>query len=330
MPAETKPDELNPGSSRCDAAEVMSVDLRLSPGDRTRLLCLAGYCFGLAFFFWSSLLSLGALVSSSQQHSHILLVPIISAYLLFDARRRLPRGYTCSAVGAVSFLLFGLAALFVSSLDPSQLGHLAGALTWRILAFLCFFVAGGFIFLGARWLVAAIFPIAFLLFMVPLPDHVTELLETGSKLASAEAAALLFSLTGTPVLRDSVVFQLPGVVIQVAQECSGIRSSLVLLITSFLAGYLFLKSPWRRAILVGLVIPLGILRNGFRIVVIALLAVHIGPEMIESPIHRQGGPVFFALALIPFLFLLWLLRRGEQPVRRTGKPAPAPAEAVAE
>ena len=117
-------------------------------------------------------------------------------------------------------------------------------------------------------------------------------LETASKLASAEAAALFFSIAGTPVLRDGTVFQLPGIVIEVAQECSGIRSSWVLFITSVLASHLFLKSPWRRVILVVFVIPLGIVRNGFRILVIGLLCVHIGPQMIHSIIHKQGGPTF--------------------------------------
>ena len=158
---------------------------------------------------------------------------------------------------------------------------------------------------------AAAFPFAFLIFMVPLPDGIVDLLETASKLASAEAAALFFSIAGTPVLRDGTVFQLPGIVIQVAQECSGIRSSWVLFITSLLASYLFLRSPWRRAVLVLLVIPLAILRNGFRILVIGLLCVQVGPQMIHSVIHHQGGPIFFALSLIPLFLLLWWLRRGE-------------------
>ena len=63
--------------------------------------------------------------------------------------------------------------------------------------------------------------------------------------------------------------------------------------------------------LIAVVIPLAILRNGFRIFVIGLLCVHLGPQMIHSLIHRRGGPLFFVLSLIPFLFLLWLLRRGD-------------------
>jgi len=63
-------------------------------------------------------------------------------------------------------------------------------------------------------------------------------------------------------------------------------------------------------VLVALVLPLGVLRNAFRIVVIGLLCVNIGPHMIDSAIHRRGGPLFFALSLIPlFLAAMWLHRQ---------------------
>ena len=170
--------------------------------------------------------------------------------------------------------------------------------------------------MGWKWMAAAAFPFGFLIFMVPLPDVVVNWLETASKLASAEVAALLFSITGTPMLRDGTVFQLPGIAIEVAQECSGIRSSWVLFITSVLASFLFLKSPWRRVVLVAFVIPLGIVRNGIRILTIGLLCVHMGPEMINSIVHKQGGPLFFALSLIPMFLFLWWLRKGEREAQR--------------
>jgi exosortase C (VPDSG-CTERM-specific) len=180
------------------------------------------------------------------------------------------------------------------------------------LAYLGFLITGGFLFLGAKWMTSAAFPISFLVFMIPLPDAAVYWLERASVLASADASALLFKVTGTPLLRDGQVFALPGIVLQVAQECSGIRSSWVLFITSLLASHLFLESPWRRLILVAFVIPLGIVRNGFRILVIGLLCVHIGPHMIDSIIHRRGGPLFFLLSLVPLFSLLWWLRRQEQ------------------
>ena len=242
-----------------------------------------------------------------------MLIPFISAYLIYIRRKRLPAEYVSSPGWTALLLVAGLAALSaaVSLFRTNPPLSQNDSLSLMALSFVCLLAAGGFLFLGRKWMAATAFPFAFLIFMVPLPDGVADWLETASKLASAEAAALFFSITGTPVLRDGTVFQMPGIVIQVAQECSGIRSSWVLFITSLLASNLFLRSPWRRVVLVSLVIPLAILRNGFRILVIGLLCVHIGPQMIHSVIHHQGGPIFFALSLIPLFLLLWWLRRGE-------------------
>jgi exosortase C (VPDSG-CTERM-specific) len=174
----------------------------------------------------------------------------------------------------------------------------------------------------------AVFPVFFLVFMIPLPDGAVVAMEQGLMVASAEASDWLFNLSGTPVFRDGQAFHLPGFSLQVAQECSGIRSSWVLLMTSLLAAYLFLHSRWRQTLLVAVVIPLGILRNGFRILVIGLLCVHSGPHMIDSWIHHHGGPFFFGLSLIPFFLLLWWLRRSEH--RPAGSEASASAESTAE
>jgi exosortase C (VPDSG-CTERM-specific) len=179
------------------------------------------------------------------------------------------------------------------------------------LSFVCLLMAGGFFFLGRQWMAVVAFPVAFLFFFVPMPDAIADALETASQVASAEAASFFFSLSGVPFIHEGTVFQLPNITIRVAQECSGIRSSWILLITSLLASYLFLRTPWRRAVLVVFIIPLGVLRNGFRILVIGLLCVHYGPGMIHSIIHRRGGPFFFALSLLPLFLLLWWLRSGE-------------------
>jgi exosortase/archaeosortase family protein len=86
----------------------------------------------------------------------------------------------------------------------------------------------------------------------------------------------------------------------------------VLLIVSLVAGRLFLRSPWKRTVLALAIIPLALLRNGFRVFVIGELCTHVGPEMINSPIHHRGGPLFFALSLIPFFLLLFYLRKSER------------------
>jgi exosortase C (VPDSG-CTERM-specific) len=268
--------------------------------------------------FSKPLLSLAVYAAGEEIHSHILLIPFVSVYLIYIRRHALPRDYTFSIgwtmipliAGAISLAAAWTPGVFGSPLSKNDY------LALMALSFVCLVAAGGFFFLGRKWMIAVAFPFAFLIFMVPMPDRVADFLETASKLASAEAANMFFDISGTPVLRDGPFFQLPNITIEVAQECSGIRSSLVLFITSLLAANLFLKTPWRRIVLVAAVIPLGILRNGLRIVFIGLLCVHFGPEMINSIFHRHGGPPFFVLSLIPLFLLLWWLRRGEV-IRRT-------------
>ena len=294
---------LSPQRSRNQAAE--------SSGSR-RLIGFVAFVVLLAAIFSPQLISLTRYALGTDIHSHIVLVPFVSAYLIFVRRRQFTKLYTTSADGEWS-LVAGLAALLAAwKFGSGDYLNQSDSLSLIAFSFVSFVIAGGFLFLGRKWMTDAAFPFAFLIFMVPLPDGVVDWLETASKLASAEVAALFFSIAGTPVLRDGTVFQLPGIIIEVAQECSGIRSSWVLFITSLLASYLFLKSPWRRAVLVSLVIPLAILRNGFRILMIGVLCVQFGPQMINSVIHHRGGPLFFALSLIPLFLLLWWLRNGER------------------
>ncbi len=245
----------------------------------------------------------------SDVHSYVLLIPFVTAYLIFIRWKHLSPELSSAWGLALLLAAVGTGALF-ASLHFTELGQ-NDYMTLIALSFVCFVIAGTFLFLGSKWARSAMFPLFFLAFMIPLPEAAVDSLENASKVASAEVANWLFLVSGTPFLRSGMDFQLPGITITVAKECSGIRSSLVLVITSLLAANMFLRTNWRRALLVAAVIPLGLLRNGFRILVISLLCVHIGPHMINSIIHRRGGPFFFALSLIPLFAMLWLFRRQE-------------------
>jgi exosortase C (VPDSG-CTERM-specific) len=275
----------------------------------------AGVCFVIVLLaaFAQRLLGLANYASHSSLHSHILLVPFVSAYLLYIRRDQLPKKRVADLPFGIVLLAGGLGVfVFTYWVDVPRLAPADNYyFVLLTISFLCCLAAGGFFFFGRDWMRAAAFPLAYLIFMVPMPDAMADALESASKYASAEVANFFFHLSGTPFLRGGLIFQLPNITIEVAQECSGIRSSWVLFMTSILAANLFLKTPWRRLALVVLVIPLAILRNGFRIFVIGLLCVNAGPQMINSVIHRRGGPVFFVLSLIPFLLALWWLRRGE-------------------
>jgi exosortase C (VPDSG-CTERM-specific) len=275
-----------------------------------------GWCIYLAVLcaaFALPLREFATYTAHSDVHSYVLLVPFVTAYLVYIRWRQLSGELTTSWAPAAALTILGVGALLARQ-HFSNLGQ-NDQMTLVALSFVCFAITGAFLFLGAKWARSAMFPLFFLAFFIPLPEVVVDTLEEASKQASAEVASWLFLITGTPFLRTQTMFQLPGITIAVAKECSGIRSSLVLIITSLLAANMFLRTTWRRALLVAAVIPLGLFRNAARILVISLLCVHIGPHMINSVIHRRGGPFFFALSLVPLFAMLWLFRRQELEAR---------------
>ena len=115
-----------------------------------------------------------------------------------------------------------------------------------------------------------------------------------------------------PVLRTGLVFALPGLTIEIAEECSGIRSSMALVITSLFAGHLLLRSVWRQAALTVATLPLLLVKNGIRIVTLSLLAIYVDPGFLTGRLHHQGGIVFLVLALAMLLPVLFWLRRSER------------------
>ena len=152
------------------------------------------FCDCAAGSFRPPLLALVNYAARSELYSYILLVPFVSAYLLYLRRDQLPKKYVTDLPLAIVSLAAGLGVLALTYwLDfagqaPSDNDRLA-LLT---LSFLCCLAAGGFFFLGRDWMRAAAFPLAYLIFMVPMPDAMADALETASKYASAEVANVLF------------------------------------------------------------------------------------------------------------------------------------------
>lgn len=254
----------------------------------------------------------------SSLYSHIPLIPLVSFYFVWINRQYLPGASRPDILIASVFGLagFGLLACFWSA---SQSGPKMGEedfLSFMTASFVLLLVAASGLFLGKNLARAIGFPLGFLAFMVPFPTVVHTAIETFLQYGSAAVAFVFFKISGMPVFMQDLFFQLPGFNMQVAPECSGIHSSLALLITSLVAGKLFLRSRWRRTVLAVVVIPLALVRNGFRVFTIGQLCVRISPDMIHSYIHRQGGPIFFALSLIPFSVILWFLFRSERLARQ--------------
>jgi len=267
--------------------------------------------------FHGPLIELARFSLADQLSSYIPLIPLVSLYLGWLTREawqidsQPPR-----RLAAIPFSIgLGLLAVYWWGRHIGWRFDASDYLALMTASLVALIVAAGFAFVGAHTLRTIAFPLAFLIFAVPMPTMLHQWVETFLQRASADAAEGFFFLTFMPNWREGQVFHLPGMSLEVAPECSGIHSTLVLFITSVLASHLFLRATSRRVVLVCFVLPLALLRNGFRILVIGELCVHIGPEMINSSIHHHGGPLFFVLSLIPFFYLLRWLRRSESLAR---------------
>jgi exosortase len=136
--------------------------------------------------------------------------------------------------------------------------------------------------------------------------------------ASAEVSDVIFKMSGVPYHRSGLVFEFSNVAVQVAEQCSGIRSSLSLFILSLVTGYLFLRTVSRRVVLGVAVFPITVVKNALRIMTITLLANQVDMRFLTDHwIHRSGGLPFFAAALMLLIPLVWMLRRSE--ARKTGE-----------
>jgi exosortase len=252
-----------------------------------------------------------------EHYSHIVLIPLVSGVLIYLERRSIfsrlathwPLSLGLLATGALVSVIG-----FQYRTSMTENDRLASAVLPVVIVMIGAFV----LTYGLRATREALFPLLFLLLMVPIPDVLLSRIVHWLQIGSAEVTDALFQSLGVPVFRTDLVFALPGVTIEIAEECSGIRSSIALLITSLLAGHLFLRSVWGKAALTVATLPLLVIKNGIRIVTLSLLAVHVDPSFLSGPVHRQGGVVFLLLTLAILLPVLVGLRTLERapPARR--------------
>lgn len=245
----------------------------------------------------------------NESASHILLIPVVAFYLLFAARRRI---FSQSDFAISPGLIVILAAVGLFWVATRLSGEGSDRLSLEVLALVCLWVGGFVGSYGLKASRAAIFPLLFLLLMVPWPSAVLDRVILWLQEGSTDVTFAIFKALGVPVLRAGFVLTVPGVAIEVASECSGIRSSMALLITCLLAAHFCLRTKWKMMLFVLLVIPLSIIKNGIRIATLTLLSLYVDPDFLRGNLHRDGGFVFFFLALAMLFPVLRVLEKTEK------------------
>jgi len=248
-------------------------------------------------------------------HSLIPFIPFISVYLIYSKRQFIYSEKAYSFIVGLTVMIAG-SVLYLAGRQNAVNFNQTDYASFVTLSAVIFFW-GAFIFAyGKQAFEKALFPLLFLVFVIPMPVSVMNRLISFLQIGSTEFTNMLIVISGVPFLREGFVFHLPGQSVEVARECSGIRSGLALFITALLAGHLFLNTWWRRVLFALLAIPMTMFKNGIRITTLTLLGTYVDPRILQSSLHREGGIPFFIVALLLMAPILFFLRKTEKARRQ--------------
>ena len=292
---------------------------------------------GHRYLLFALLIVIGAVISlrplrfivvlslHNDRYTHILIIPAVSAlfiyldrkYIFGDTGRSLPAGIPLTVLAV---------ALLLASARAGESIRLTVASAGLIL-----FVIGTFIIsYGLTAARRAVFPLLFLVLAIPVPSIVLDKVVAMLQAGSAHIAYGLFRLSGIPVFKHGLNISLPGLDIEVAPECSGIRSSMAFLVATIIICHMLLRSAPAKAFVILSVVPIAIFRNAVRIVCISLLGLYVDKGFLFGNLHRRGGIVFALIGFVILIPLVWVLRKLENRAAHRRMALTAPLEAGGE
>jgi len=291
-------------------------------GAREKIVAVTLVLGALLLVYWSVLSGLVSAWSTDDNYSHGFFIVPLALYFAWERRNKIaaapirPSAFGLVVMAGSLFLL--IAGLLGAELFLSRVSILGA-------------IAGGILFLyGWPTLGALLFPLAFMLLMIPLPAIIFNKIAFPLQLLASHVGESTISAMNIPILREGNVLILANATLEVAEACSGIRSLVSLFTLGIVFGYFVDRRPWVRAIIALSAIPVAILANGVRVASAGIAAHHFGAAGVEGLFHEFSGWVVFVLAFVMMFALQRLLHRllpPAQPVPAVPPPVTA-SEAV--
>jgi exosortase len=226
--------------------------------------------------------------SNDPDAAHGFIIPLVSGYLLWTRREQLFRLQPRTQLWGLVVMCLGLVQLFV--------GHVGAELFFMRTSMLVVLTGIVWFLLGTAMLRATAFPIAFLLFMIPLPAIILNLLAFPLQLMAAKWATFALQLLDLPVYREGNMIFLPRLSLEIVEACSGLRSLMALVALAVIWAYLSQPSIVKRLVLVLSAVPIALVANAFRIWTTGLLAHWVGPQAADGFYHAFAGWLVFVVA----------------------------------
>jgi exosortase len=251
------------------------------------------FYFGIVKIFYNGQLSTWSWAwrawNPENNYEHAKLIPIIAAFLVWHKRTELRAATIGSSKAGWLFIVIGIILYVVGART------LQGRVTMVALPFLLY---GSVLYIWGRNVARILlFPIAFLLFAVPL-NFLTQatvklqFLETGAASAICNFLGVHLNTLGTTMVAADNTFRF-----EVNEGCSGIRSLMAIAMLSAIYGHLTQDRLWKKLIIFAAAIVFAIVGNAGRLVSIVLVAKWFGQDLAGGPYHTISGYLSFPFAL---------------------------------
>ena len=268
---------------------------------RSAPVLLAALTGLLMFATWEALAWMANDDWSTEEYSHCWLIPPIAMFILATRARELAAAPWSRSWSGVAMVVVGLLLML--------LGNLSAVYTITQYSFV-FTLWGVILAMIGPQAVRTIWPaLAYLAFMVPLPDFLQVQLTAQLQLVSSILGVAVIRLSGLPVYLEGNIIDLGNYRLAVAEACSGLRYLFPLMSFGFLCAAIFLAPRWQRVLVFLSTIPITVLMNSIRIGVIGILVNNWGTEMAEGFIHFFEGWVVFMLCVSMLFGEMWLMTR---------------------
>lgn len=249
-------------------------------------ICLAS----LGILYYSVFQSMVYDWTNNPDFSHGFLIPVIALYLLWQRADELERLSVSPRNFGILLILGGLFLFIV--------GNLASESFTQRFSFLVVLSGITLFLLGWRHLKLLAFPVAFLIFMIPIPSILMQKITFPMQLFASQVATISLQVLDIPVLREGNIIHLVGETLEVEKACSGIRSLISLVSIGTVMAYFITRVNWQRVVVILSCFPIAVATNAFRVSMTGILAHYYGIEMAQGFFHGFSGMVLYFAGLI--------------------------------